>query len=215
MRSRFSRTAFAGFDLVFQPWLRRHIHRIEVRGTGELPDGLPIVLAANHTSWWDGFLLRELQRRIRPDAPLYTVMLKRELERHRIFAFLGALPLEPGSPTSLRALLRHLAAERARNPRMVVAFFPQGRLWPSTRRPLGFRRGLGAVARAVSPAVVLPVGLHLEPHNHPTPTAYVVVGKPVDASAAVDPVDVERRVQEVLDVLLQELGAVDAPERVP
>jgi hypothetical protein len=62
---------------------------------------------------------------------------------------------------------------------------------------------------------VLPVALHLEPHNHPTPTAYVLPGKPVDGAAASDPAEIERRVEALLDDLLSELGAADAPERVP
>ena len=78
MKTRFSRTGFAIFDLVFRPWLRGHIHRIEVRGSVSLPADRPVVIAANHTSWWDGFLLRDLQRRLRPEAPLYTVMLESE-----------------------------------------------------------------------------------------------------------------------------------------
>ena len=37
-----------------------------------------------------------------------------------------------------------------------VIFFPQGRIWPSFKRPLGFHPGIGLFARELAPMIVLP-----------------------------------------------------------
>ncbi|MFP4624931.1 MAG: hypothetical protein ACLFRX_12175, partial [Gemmatimonadota bacterium] len=82
MKTRYSPRVWAGFELVFRPWMRRRLDGIHVRGlegAAWIPGELPVLLLANHVSWWDGFLLREVHRSLRPDAPLHVVMSEAEL----------------------------------------------------------------------------------------------------------------------------------------
>jgi 1-acyl-sn-glycerol-3-phosphate acyltransferase len=153
------------------------------------------LLVPNHVSWWDGFLLRELQVTLRPRDALYTVMLEQELSRRPFLRLLGGMGLTPGSPASLRGLLRSLEAARSGTSDVTVLFFPQGRIWPSHRRPLAFQDGIRLVSRALAPVTVLPVGLHLEPGRHAAPTAYLSVGEPqVITRTEADPKILEERV---------------------
>lgn len=180
MRTRYSPGVWAGFELFFRPWMRRRLDGIHVRGgehTAWLPD-LPVLLVANHVSWWDGFLLREVHRRIRPGAPLHVVMTERELRRNPVFRWMGAVPLGDG-PLAARRLLMDLQERKRSRPDAVIGFFPQGRIWPSHRRPLGFHRGVAWLAPRLAPIAMVPVGLHLEPLNRPGPAAFVAVGKPI------------------------------------
>lgn len=204
MDDRFSPRALAAFELFFLPWMRRRVRAVRVAGLPHaLPDGVPLLLVANHVSWWDGFVLREIHRRLRPSAPLYTVMLDRELRRLPWFRRLGAVGLDPESPISVAHLLRDLRARRRERPDCVVAFFPQGRIWPSHRRPLGFRGGVEAFARHLAPAVVLPVGLHMEPLSHPSPTLLASVGEPLlPGEEPVAAPELERRVEGEIDRIL-------------
>jgi 1-acyl-sn-glycerol-3-phosphate acyltransferase len=176
---RFSPAASAAFDLVFRPWRRRRLHVAPwIDRPVDLPADRPLVLIANHTSWWDGFLLRDLHAALRPGTPMYTVMTEAELRKHPFLRLLGAVPLQPGSPGSLLRLLRSLGDAVQQRPATTIVFFPQGRIWPSARRPLGFQRGVETLLRAVGPCTVLPVGIHIEPLNHAAPTAFVTLGQP-------------------------------------
>ena len=142
MRTRYSARVWRGFELLFRPWMHRRLDGIHMRGDeagGWLPE-IPVLLVANHVSWWDGFLLREVHRRLRPDAPLHVVMTESELRRIPIFQWMGAVPLGD-SRLAARALLEDLRQRIDARPDAVIGFFPQGRIWPSHRRPLGFRRG--------------------------------------------------------------------------
>jgi 1-acyl-sn-glycerol-3-phosphate acyltransferase len=181
--------------------MRLGIRSIHVAGIPErLRGDSPLLLAANHVSWWDGFILRAVQQNVRPGRPLHIVMLERELARHPFLKRLGGLGLEPGSPASLRALLRDLREERERDPGFSVLFFPQGRIWPSYRRPLGFQGGIRLVAAALGPATVLPVGLHLEAGKEMAPAAFVSLGAPLEAVGGdLDPEALEGSVEEELD----------------
>jgi 1-acyl-sn-glycerol-3-phosphate acyltransferase len=174
------RLAWRGFEPVFRRFRTRHLEAIHIAGAPPwVPRDAPLILVANHVSWWDGFLLREIQRMLRPDDFLCVAVNERELQRHRMLRALGGVPLQPGSRASVRALLRGLETARSVHPELSVLFFPQGRIWPSHRRPLGFRRGIARIAARLAPAVVLPVGLHIEPLNTLRPHAFVSVADPL------------------------------------
>lgn len=170
------------FELAFRPWMRLRIAAVRVAHVpGSLPADRPVLLAANHVSWWDGFILRHLQRLIRPDAPLYSVMTRRELRRFPILGRMGAVGIDPAGPASVARTVQELRHRIAERPDAVIAYFPQGEIGPSFRRPLGFRRGVELFARRLD-AVVVPVGLHVEPLANPAPTVFVSAGDPLLAA---------------------------------
>lgn len=175
------------WDATVWRWIRRDLRVVMSKLPTTISAGEPLVLVANHVSWYDGFLLRDIRRALgRSSAPHYSVMLRRELRQHPILGGIGAVGVEPGDPASLRALLRRFEAERTTEPGLTISFFPQGRIWPTTRRPLGFQRGIEGIVRAVAPAVVLPVGIHIEPLNARRPVAFINVGTPLRVAAEGD-----------------------------
>jgi 1-acyl-sn-glycerol-3-phosphate acyltransferase len=207
----YSPAVFSAFELFFGPWRARRLRTVLLPQPGPLPlPGMPIVLVANHTSWWDGFLLRDVQRRLRPRAPFHVVMREDELRRHPAFRLMGALPLRAGSLSSTRALVRSVRAISARHRDAVFAWFPQGAIWPSGRRPLGFRRGIELIVDAASPCWIVPVGLHIEPLNRSAPTAFIAPGPALAApGTAVGATQLEAAVTARLDAvsaLLHEHG---------
>jgi 1-acyl-sn-glycerol-3-phosphate acyltransferase len=147
-----------------------------------LPADRPLLLVANHTSWYDGFLLREVHRRVRPESPLRTLMLRDELTRAPILRWIGGVGFDPSHPLSLRGALRTVQAGRGQG--VVLSFFPQGRIYPATRRPPGFHPGVEFVMRTLAPLSVLPVALHLEMGNRVRPTAWILAGEPVEVEGA-------------------------------
>jgi 1-acyl-sn-glycerol-3-phosphate acyltransferase len=173
----YSALAFRGFELLFRPWQARRLQRAAIVG---LPDTLipdrPLLLLANHTSWWDGFLLRDVQLALRPRSPLYTVMTARELQRFPFLRRLGATPLDTDARIGPLAMFRALGTAAQRRPDCTIAFFPQGRIRPSWTRPLRFQRGLELLVRSIGSCNVVPVALHLEPLNAAAPTAFVMLG---------------------------------------
>ncbi len=178
--ARFSPFLARGFESVFVPLRNFRLGDLHVLGMPEsLPGDRPVIAIANHVSNWDGFLLRELQKRLRPGWPVYSVMLEEELRRYPLFRALGGLGIRPGSAASVSRALRTARSLREAGPDFFFSYFPQGRIWPSFRRPLGFLGGIDLFLRALAPATLLPVGLHLEPLRKLSPTAFVSVGRPL------------------------------------
>jgi len=208
---------------VLGPWLRwwmRGRVRTHVTGIRPLPSGGdPVLLCANHESFWDGFLLQEVQHRLRPGAPYRAVMLDTELSRRPWLHLLGAMGVVPGSATSTRSLLRRLEALSQGTPGSVVAFFPQGRIRPDDPRPVAFRRGVTAVAAALAPAILVPVGLRVLPGKTARSEAFLSIGEPIAVERGVRiPVEqVESAVENELDAIrsfVAEHGE-EAPARWP
>jgi len=177
--------AWGLFEIGFRPWLRRQLAGVHLAGVEDAASamaanpaaaGAPVLFVANHTSWYDGFLLRDVHRRLRPGSPLRSIMLHSELSRSRTLRWIGGTSLDPDRPATLRGALRELDALRDQG--VVVSFFPQGRIFPATRRPLGFRSGVELVVRRLAPLTVLPVAIHLEMGNLPRPTAWILAGAP-------------------------------------
>ena len=207
-RFRYSASAWRLFSLAFGPRMRLGVRRTLFTGVpGELPKDTPLLLVANHVSWWDGFILRPLHQTVRRGGALHTVMLERELERRPFLRRLGGVGLVPGSGSSFRSLLRAFEVERQRDPTLAVLFFPQGRIWPSYRRPLGFRGGVRLLIRALAPVTVLPVGLHLEGGNAMAPTAYVSFAPPALTEGDLPTDWLESTVQDELSAIHEFLAA--------
>jgi 1-acyl-sn-glycerol-3-phosphate acyltransferase len=195
----YSPAALRAFRRVFEPWRRRRLEPTAIGPLPDVPDDVPLLLVANHVSWWDGFALLDVRERIRPRAPFRVVMTEAELRRFPFFRLLGCLPVREGSRVSIRTLLRTLGAIRAHDPTSIFVWFPQGAIWPSFRRPLGFRRGIERVARRLAPVTVLPVGIHCEPLNRRRPTFFVSVGAPMDPALAASTAAIEAAVGTCLD----------------
>jgi 1-acyl-sn-glycerol-3-phosphate acyltransferase len=184
----------------------------------------PLLVLPNHVSWWDGFLVRRLQQRVRPHGRLYSIMLEQELRKAPFLRRLGAIGMSPGSLPSVRRMFRVIREVARENPEAVVQFYPQGRIYPSFRRPLGLEPGFERLMSVLDGPLVLPVALHIEPLNRLRPTAFVVCGSLLDPTR--DPVDrdaVEAEITGRLDWLQALLGrhgervieALNAPTDAP
>jgi 1-acyl-sn-glycerol-3-phosphate acyltransferase len=145
---------------------------------GALPSGRPVLLAGNHISNWDGFLFREVQRRLAPSWPVFSIMLEEELRQRPLFRRLGGIGIDPGAPASVGAALRAVKGLRKAGGGFFLSYFPQGRILPAATRPLGFLGGVDLFLRAMAPATVIPIGLHMEPMRKLRPAMFVSLGRP-------------------------------------
>lgn len=209
----FRPAAVGVFELAFAPIRRALLHGPLLAGVAPaLPPDAPVLLVANHSSWWDGFILRDVQRMLRPGARFFTLMTTRELRRHPWLRWMGCVGIEPGNATSVLRAFKQFRDEARRDTSTVFAVFPQGSIWPSTRRPLRFERGVSVLAARLAPVRIVPVAIHLEHLNRAMPTAFVSAGPAIDATGEIPaPAALERAVEAELDAIRRFLD--DAGER--
>jgi len=157
----------------FREWLRR-LYRIEVVGAERIPASGPVILAANHESIWDPFILgvatpREIH-----------YMAKSELFESRVLGklmrSLNAFPVERGGGD--RAAMSE--AGRLLAGGAVLGIFPQGTSKPELQ--IGWHRGAARLALA-SGAPLVPIRL-MGTRRLPLPTRIrIVVGEPIVVEA--------------------------------
>jgi 1-acyl-sn-glycerol-3-phosphate acyltransferase len=168
---------------------------------GPLPRGPESRLVyANHSNWWDGFVLHQLGRAAGWDA--YCVMEEHNLARYRFLARLGAFSIRRGEGASSLETVRY-ARELLRQPRAAVCIFPEGQLRPFGMRSPRLERGVELLARVGGVACV-PLAIRYVFLEHERPDVLVEVG----ASHSAAPLarfqqeleNVSRRLESVTDL---------------
>ena len=135
------------------------------------PDGT--LFLANHSNWWDLFLVHTLSETIPVDG--YGMMEHANLKRFGFFRKIGAFSVDRTDPVSIRASLDY-AVELLKQPRAGVWIFPQGKIVPNDRRPLGFQPGIRALIRRAGRVRVVPVAFRYEFWQDERPEALVRFG---------------------------------------
>jgi len=179
--------------------LARILYRVSYSGGQNIPRKGPVLVCANHLSWWDPVILAAATRR-----RIYF-MGKVDLWDNRVFGLLlsgvGAFPVKRGEPDrkSLRRALELLEQGRA------VGIFPEG-----TRSKTGtFKRGEPGIG-----LLVLRTGAQVVPAHFTGPYRFrgpvrLVIGRPVDVSrAGAEGVAAHDKRQAVADAVMAEIAAL-------
>lgn len=161
--------------------LKRHFCRFHLLGERPSPDpAYPLLLLPNHSSWWDGFWVYLLNRKLF-QRPFYVMMLERELRKYPFFARIGAFGIDPHNPKGILHALRYtgevIRAPHARG-KPLVCIFPQGELRPWARRPLNYKRGIDWIIEKYTGKInVIPLAIRAEHLGQQYPEVFFLFGK--------------------------------------
>jgi len=125
---------------VWYGWMRmkRHFKKIHLSGTIS-ETGLPILVIANHFSWWDGFFIASLNRK-KFHKKFHVMMLEDQLKKNWFFQHTGAFSVRKNSKSIIESLT--YAAELLQNPDNLVTYFPQGQFESINQEKLHFEKGV-------------------------------------------------------------------------
>lgn len=194
--------------------LRKGFFRIRAQGLERLRESIEseqegTLFLANHSCWWDLFLVHYLNETIPVDG--YGMMEHFNMLRFGFFRRIGAFSVDRSDPASVRASLDY-AAGLLRGPRSGVWVFPQGRMIGNDARPLGFQPGLRALVRRAGRVRIVTAAFRFEFWQDERPEAFVRFGEPtrVDRSGLATVVPVwEQRLTDDLDALKRDVTDQD------
>jgi 1-acyl-sn-glycerol-3-phosphate acyltransferase len=126
----------------------------------------PVLFIANHSSWWDGFFVYEVYKKLKLKKEFKIVMLESELKKLPFFRLCGAVGLIPKNPKQTEKIFNELKNK-------CVCFFPQGQLTPQNQRPLNFKPGINELIKKLHPVQIIVIGIHIEPFQFMKPTALI------------------------------------------
>ena len=154
------------FERVFAAYNRnllcRRFEGVRVAGLEHLrarAHDAPLVLYANHSSWWDGLVVFQLSRVAGLEQ--YAMMEEKQLREYPFHRRLGAFSVVRGDR---RAALRSLeyAGELLRGTERALWIFPQGETLPNDTRPLRLYSGAARVVARVGACYAAPVAFRYE-----------------------------------------------------
>ncbi|MEQ9104395.1 MAG: 1-acyl-sn-glycerol-3-phosphate acyltransferase [Rhodothermales bacterium] len=159
-------------------------HSLQRQLSGVFASGCPVLdpaavtaFVCNHSGRWDGFAVWAERFKVRKPGKHLSIVLEESHERYWIFRGAGAVPISPGSISSVRNVTRVL--RDALRPGDTLALFPQGRIFPGDKLPLGFKSLTRVLSHIAGPVMVIPTALATEMLHLKKPAVFMSFGSPV------------------------------------
>lgn len=118
--------------------MKRHFKKIVISGNVS-DSNLPVLIIANHFSWWDGFFIALLNVE-KFHKKFHVMMLEEQLKKNWFFQHTGAFSVRKNSKSIIESL--SYSAELLQNPENLVTYFPQGRFESVNQGELHFEKGV-------------------------------------------------------------------------
>jgi 1-acyl-sn-glycerol-3-phosphate acyltransferase len=149
------------FDLYLFIAFKRHFKSIEI--IGEINDsGLPLLVIANHISWWDGFWILRLNKK-KLHRRFHVMMLEEQLRENMFLRRLGAFSIKKRSRT-IRETFQYASA-LMQNRNNLLLLFPQGEISSQYDFPVVFQKGWSRILDRVDNPVQIVFVVHLLDYN--------------------------------------------------
>ncbi|WP_338665711.1 lysophospholipid acyltransferase family protein [Pararoseomonas sp. SCSIO 73927] len=207
---------FAFYHFIFRRFFRRHMGALRVPAWGMPPDAgeRPLIVLANHPSWWDGVAFMLLPVRLFSDRQIYIPMEAAALAKYRFMRRLGVFGIEPG-PRGAVAFLR-TAKEVLAGPRAMLWMNAPGRFQDVRERPVAIAPGVTRLPEIAPEAIVLPLALDYVFWTERRPEMLAAFGEPLEAREllALDREAREERIRAALTATMDRL-AEEAMTRDP
>ncbi|WGF89284.1 lysophospholipid acyltransferase family protein [Marinivivus vitaminiproducens] len=160
--------------------LRRNFHglRLDREGPPMAAAGAPVVVVANHPSWWDPIVFFVVARALFPDRIGFGPIEAAELERYAIFKRLGAFGVTPGTGRGAMVWLKTGRRILAK-PDALLIVTAQGRFADARERPVRLMPGTSRLLRDGGGATVLPLAMEFVFWNERAPEILLRFGQPV------------------------------------
>lgn len=183
---------------------------VEIPENWSPPSG-PLIVAANHPSWWDPMIATLIADRWFPQREHISAIDAAMLERYAILKKLGFLPVDQQSLSSVRAFLQE-ATTRLRDNNAVLWITPQGHFADPRLRPMKFAPGIAYLAKHVPALTIQPIALEYTYWDTKKPHVLMSFCNPISASPSDAPDLAERALENQLDHLAT-LAIARDPER--
>ena len=202
-----SRPVLGFFRRIVRGYFRRHFHGVRVSGAERVAEAIaatePLIVYANHSSWWDPMVLILLAEELMPGREHYAPMDAKALERYGILKRVGIFAVEMKTARGAVQFLRR--GEEVLKRGGVLWVTPQGRFADARERPLEFKPGLGALAARVGPCTVLPLAIEYPFWDERLPECLVRVGDAVRVGRGESVEGVQERLVVALEGAMDEL----------
>jgi 1-acyl-sn-glycerol-3-phosphate acyltransferase len=191
------------FGRIVRSYFRRHFRAVMVQHAERLAQASgPLIVYANHSSWWDPMVSTLLAQTLLPGCKHYAPMDAEALKKYPILRKIGIFPVEMSSARGGAQFLRTSRAILQSGG--VVWITPQGR-FADPREPLKFKPGLGALAVRETEVTLLPLAIEYTFWDERLPETLLRFGEPVRVAAGTDAETATVQLEAALAVAMEDL----------
>jgi 1-acyl-sn-glycerol-3-phosphate acyltransferase len=127
-------------------WLvNRNFSKIHYSGT-YTENNLPVLLIANHSSWWDGFWALYLNIKVFK-RKFHFMMLEEQLRKYWYFNYAGGFSVKKKSKSVLETL--HYTSSLLTDRNNLVLIFPQGEIGSAQKDSFDFEKGIERILAGI------------------------------------------------------------------
>ena len=142
----------------------------------EIPNDNGLLLTPNHISWWDGFFIDHLVRKL-TNRKIHLMMLENQLKRYWFFQKVGAYSIDPGNPRSVIETANYTSRKLDDNENVIVSY-PQGEIELFEKEKLDLKRGIQVfIKKTEKNVIVLPVAFKIQHYEEMHPALLCRFGK--------------------------------------
>lgn len=167
------------FSLYHKRLLKKHFYAVHINGQQNiqaLNPSLPVIMYANHSNWWDGFIAYFLTNRILKKDD-YLMMDIKQMMKYSFFKFIGVFSVDREKPAeAIRSII--YAADLIRDSERYLWIFPQGEMFPQDKRPLNFYSGISKIVEKAGNVYLIPVCFRYEFLMEQRPEVFISIGSP-------------------------------------
>ncbi len=193
------------FEKIFAVYNRnlfkRRFNSLQVSGLHFLEnksEKTPLIICANHSSWWDGLTAFQISRRAALDS--FIMMEEKQLKKLGFFRKLGAFSVVRENRREALKSLNYAVEILKNNSNRTLWIFPQGEILPNDARPLRFYNGVSRIIKKLEKCSVVCLAMRYEFLGEYKPDIFVKI-KLLELSAA----DVKLKPQRISDILAENL----------
>lgn len=202
---------FRAFGWYLRWFFWRNFHAVRISGPGlpRVPADRPLIIYANHPSWWDPALFMLLANTILRDRICFGPMEAEALGRYNLFRKFGVYGIDTatqqGAARFMASSLRILS-----RPGTALWITSEGHFTDPRVRPVRLRPGLAHLARRLPDAVIVPLAIEYTFWNERKPEALFRFGAAIaggagrDISVAAWNALLEQRLTETMDALARD-----------
>ena len=182
--ARRSPTMLRLFGALFARDMTRSFHAVRLQGGWPSVDG-PLVIFANHPSWWDAELFVWLMATTFAHRRCFAPMEAAMIHRYRFFERIGAFPVETGSFAGASTFLATADEVLGRADGMLFVN-AEGAFRDARERPVRPMKGLAHIARRTPAVTFVPLAIEVSFWNERRPNLLLRCGEPIGVRALSD-----------------------------
>jgi len=121
--------------------IKRHFREMSIHGKVE-GNGKAVMVIGNHFSWWDGFVMLEINRQLWKKK-FHVMMLEEQLQNRMFLNKIGAFSIKKGHRSVVASL--NYTSKLLEDPQNLVLMFPQGQIQSHHKCSFTFEKGLETI----------------------------------------------------------------------